>query len=47
MLRFACMAKAYEHMKSAEAANYFGLTMQSIASANASNELWRRSQYIG
>lgn len=46
LLRYACMAKAYEHMKAADAANYLALAMQSIAAANASNEMWRRDQYI-
>ena len=46
LLRYACMAKAYEHMKSEQSANYLGLTMQTIADINSSNELWRRNQFI-
>lgn len=47
LLRYACMAKAYEHMKSDQAAsNYLGLTMQTIADINGSNEMWRRNQFI-
>lgn len=46
LLRYACMAKAYEHMKDEQSANYLGLTMQTIADINSSNELWRRNQFI-
>lgn len=47
MLRYACMAKAYEHMKqSQEAVGYLSATEAAIAKANASNEMWRRSQYV-
>ena len=46
LLRYACMAKAYEHMKDQQSANYLGLTMQTIADINSSNEMWRRNQYI-
>jgi len=47
LLRYACMAKAYEHMKDTEnATGYLALAMQQIDKANASNEMWRRNQYI-
>lgn len=46
LLRYACMAKGYEHMKSQEAASYLQLTMSAIAEANTTNEMWRRAQYI-
>lgn len=46
LLRYACMAKAYEHMKDQMAANYLTITMQTIADINGSNEMWRRSQYV-
>ena len=46
LLRYACMAKAYEHGKSDMAANYLQLTFQTIASINASNEMWRAGQYV-
>lgn len=46
LLRYACMTKAYEHMKAQEAAGYLQLTMQAIASASASNEMWRRDQLV-
>lgn len=46
LLRYACMTKAYEHQKDAKAAEYLALTMQAIAAANATNEMWRRAQHI-
>lgn len=46
LLRYACMAKAHEHMKTDQVANYLGLAMASIDKANASNEMWRRNQFI-
>lgn len=46
LLRYACMAKAYEHMKDQKAAEYLQLTMGAIAEANATNELWRRNQLV-
>lgn len=46
LLRYACMAKAYEHMKNDLAASYLQLAMQSIAKANASNEMWRTNQHV-
>lgn len=47
LLRYACMAKAFEHMKDTEnATGYLGLMQQAIERANASNEMWRRNQYI-
>lgn len=45
MLRYACLAFAYEHMKdSALAQNYFGMAMNKIMEANTTNELYRRTQ---
>lgn len=46
LLRYACMAKAYEHAKDDKAASYLQLAMQSIGMANASNEMWRANQFI-
>jgi hypothetical protein len=46
LLRYACMAKAYEYGKDDRAANYLALTMAAIESANSSNEMWRRGQFV-
>jgi len=45
LLRYACMARAYEHMKDAQsAATYLQLAMASIAEAAATNDMARRGQ---
>jgi hypothetical protein len=47
LLRFACMAKSFEHMKLwAQAQTYLALTEAEIAKANATNESFRRSQHV-
>lgn len=46
LLRYACMAKAYEHMKDQRAGEYLGLTMNAMGEAMATNDLWRRAQYV-
>lgn len=46
LLRYACMAKAYEHMKQpSEAAGYISAAEAAVLKANATNEMWRRNQY--
>ncbi len=45
LLRYACMARAYEHMKDAQsAATYLQLAMASIAEAAITNDMARRGQ---
>lgn len=47
LLRYACMAKAYEHMKQPEqAVGYTTLMLQAIQTAASTNEMWRRNQVI-
>ena len=47
LLRVACMAKAFEHMKDMQnAASYMQMTESKIAEANATNELGRRGQHV-
>lgn len=47
LLRYACMAKAYEHMKDgARAKEYLALAMGAIGSAMATNDMFRRSQHV-
>ena len=47
LLRFACLARAYEHMKDMQnAASYMQMTEAKIAEANATNEMYRRSQFV-
>jgi len=47
LLRYACMAKAYEHMKDgARAQQYLLLTTATIPQIRASNDLYRRSQHV-
>ena len=46
LLRYACMAKAYEHMQDGRAAEYIAAAMGAVASANTTNELWRRAQFF-
>lgn len=46
LLRYACMAKAYEHMKDERAAAYLAQTEAEIVKANMSNEMWRRNQFV-
>lgn len=46
LLRYACMMKAYEHMKKTDdAKGYMMLMMAGVQSAAASNDLFRRSSY--
>ena len=47
LLRNACMAKAFEHMKDMQnAGTYMQMAEAKIAEANATNELYRRSQHV-
>lgn len=47
LLRYACVSKAYEHMKDwGRAKEYMGMMMQALGVANATNEMWRRSQHV-
>jgi hypothetical protein len=46
LLRYACLAKAYEHMKDQKAAEYLQFAMSTIQDINASNEMWRRNQHV-
>lgn len=47
LLRYACMAKAYEHMKDTErAATWLQLANGALADAMRSDDLSRRGQYI-
>jgi hypothetical protein len=46
LLRYACMAKGFEHAKSDAAPSYLALMMRSIETANATNEMWRTNQYV-
>lgn len=47
LLRTACLARSYEHMKDMQnAANYMQMAEAKIAEANATNEMWRRNQYM-
>ena len=47
LLRYACMAKAYEHMKDANRAkSYTELAMGATASAMQTNDMFRRSQHV-
>lgn len=46
LLRYACMAKAYEHLKdSNRAKEYMQLTLAALGSAMATNDLYRRAQW--
>lgn len=47
LLRVACLALAYEHMKDMGNANtYMQMLEMKIAEANATNDLYRRSQHV-
>lgn len=47
LLRFACLAKGYEHMKDMQnAMTYTQMAEAKIGEANATNELLRRNQYV-
>ncbi len=46
LLRYACQARAYEHMKDQRSGEYMALAMNAIAEASATNEMWRRAQRV-
>lgn len=47
LLRYACLARAYEHMKDAQSAQQYDLrAMGALAEAMQTDEMWRRGQYI-
>lgn len=47
LVRFACMQRAFEHMKDTNrATEYLKLMIGSAGSASVSNELFRRSQHV-
>jgi len=47
LLRHACMMKAYDHMKDTNrSAEYRANMMTAIQTANATNEMYRRGQYV-
>lgn len=47
LLRYACMAKAYEHMKQPDQAmGYTAQMAQAIQKAGSTNDMWRRNQFI-
>lgn len=46
LIRAACMAKAYEHMKDNKANEQLQLAASLIAAASTSNEMWRRNQHM-